>query len=256
MALSMTDEPRTLHAYWGARRLTIERCAEILMQFVDALPAVDPIFESWIDTRTGRPKFPIPLEPDNAIRVATKAQKTYDRPKRPWPEMGFSLSGGNRGPARFQRRLEYAVATIMMIGAYNSDNSQCNCIDIWIGKKRIATEQAWRASELKSLMRVVLDVWRPREMSVDADRYAESIPEVEDNSYAAGRRRLTPWTGWLTYLPADLAAKVTIPSEIGVERLEDGGLIATLCEEPFTVDNPVHMARARALEAAIRPVQS
>ena len=93
-------------------------------------------------------------------------------------------------------------------------------------------------------------------MSIDSDRYANSIPEVEDSSWAMGRRRLLPWVGWLTYLPADLAAKTTIPPEIAVERLDDGGIIAALCEEPFRVDNPEHLARARAMEAAIRPIQS
>jgi hypothetical protein len=71
-----------------------------------------------------------------------------------------------------------------------------------------------------------------------------------------GDKLLVPWVGWLTYLPADLAAKVSIPPDIAVERLGDGGIIATLSEEPFTIDDPVHMARAKAMEAAIRPIRS
>ena len=50
--------------------------------------------------------------------------------------------------------------------------------------------------------------------------------------------------------------KVTIPDGLDVERLDDGSIIVSLREEPFTIDNPEHMARARALEAAIRPIQT
>jgi len=32
--------------------------------------------------------------------------------------------------------------------------------------------------------------------------------------------------------------------------------ILTLCEEPFTIDNPRHMELAASLDAAIRPIQA
>ncbi len=120
-------------------------------------------------------------------------------------------------------------------------------------------------------MKLAIDSWDAREASIDCNRYEELRPMVRIERFERpktvlppgaiflnpdGETLLCPWVGWLTYLPADLAAKVTIPGDIEVERLDDGGIIATLCDEPFTIDNPVHMARARALEAAIRPVQS
>jgi hypothetical protein len=120
-------------------------------------------------------------------------------------------------------------------------------------------------------MKLVARIWRPRELSIDCWRYRTFAARIPDKRYEprkmklppgakivwpTGERVLFPWVGWLTYLPPDLATKVTIPRDIEVERLDDGGIVATLCEEPFTIDNPMHMARAREMEAAIRPVQS
>ncbi len=268
----MTEESYMLHVYWGPRPMNVEECAATLRGYVNALPAIDPIFETWLsDKPAAKPEFAVPIDVEAALNVVKKAQFRYDHPKKVWPEMGFTLSGGHHGPAQFRGRREYFMATAMHVGSFANANPHCNCLDVWIGKKRIATDQPWRASELIPLMKLVLRIWQPREMSVDCWRYGDLRASVPDAELAARHRALPPrlqllnplqertlipWVGWLTYLPADLAAKVTIPGEIEVERLDDGGIIATLCDEPFTIDNPVHMARARAMEAAIRPVQS
>ena len=147
----MTEESYCLHAYWVARPMTVEECAETLRRFVNALPAIDPIFESWLtDMPAAKPKFPVPLDLDSALRVAKKAQLRYDRPKKIWPEMGFRLGGGHHGPAQFQGRREYFMTTSMHVGCFFADaNPHCN--DSWglDCKKRIATNRPWRASELR-----------------------------------------------------------------------------------------------------------
>ena len=82
------------------------------------------------------------------------------------------------------------------------------------------------------------------------------LPEIIDPTWAAGRRALRPWIGWITYLPADLAARAKYPEGVGVETFEDGAALVTLCEEPFDKDDAAGLAKLRALEAALRPLQS
>ena len=272
----MTIERYKLRAWWGERRETIPGCAESFRAFVNALPGIDPIFLNWLSGKPRiRPLFPVPISLDDATRFVERNQARYDSPRRVWPERGYRLSGWNAGPPGTAppdapQNADFVGSTRVRTGGYASQNPHHNSVEIVLSKKRLKTRQPWLASELRPLMKLVLSVWRPRELSVDCNRYFDFKPSVADPRYAptkrvlppgavlltTGDRLLLPWVGWLTYLPADLAAKVTLPSDIEVERLGDGGIIATLCEEPFTIDNPVHMARARAMEAAIRTVQT
>ena len=70
------------------------------------------------------------------------------------------------------------------------------------------------------------------------------------------RRLLKPRIGWITYLPADLAARAKYPADVELETLDDGAALVTLCEEPFGKGDAEGLARLRALEAALRPIQS
>ncbi|MGA2488255.1 MAG: Imm52 family immunity protein, partial [Roseiarcus sp.] len=70
------------------------------------------------------------------------------------------------------------------------------------------------------------------------------------------RRILEPRVGWITYLPPNLAARAKYPADVEVEALADGAALVTLCEEPFAKTDAEGVARLRALEAALRPIQS
>jgi hypothetical protein len=56
---------------------------------------------------------------------------------------------------------------------------------------------------------------------------------------------------WMTYLPADLARKVSPPRDVVVERTNDGGLLLIAAEETFDVKNARHMAAARSILASL-----
>ena len=81
-------------------------------------------------------------------------------------------------------------------------------------------------------------------------------PKIPDPTWAAGERRLTPWIGWITYLPPDLAARAKYPADIEVETLQDGAALVTLCEEPFGKTDAEGLARLHALEVALRPIET
>ena len=252
----MTQESYEMNLWWGSRQESVEACAPRLVRFLNDLAATDATFSDWRKGGWGgkgiyRPYCALPLTIEEANRLLDKGREYYDTsPRELWPEMGFGTGAWNG------RDDDYYAGFKVHAGLYDTDNPHCNAVSVDISKRRRLDETPWSAEAVRALLAFAIDVWKPREASVDCRRYVSFLPEIEDKSYAMGSKLLTPWVGWLTYLPADLAASVTIPPNVGIERLEDGGLIATLCEEPFTIDNPVHMARARVLEAAIRPVQS
>jgi hypothetical protein len=61
--------------------------------------------------------------------------------------------------------------------------------------------------------------------------------------------------GWLTYLPAPLAAKIMPPKAAMTERAPDGGLLMLATKEPPSLDNPAHLAAIDAIQAALAPLQ-
>jgi hypothetical protein len=80
--------------------------------------------------------------------------------------------------------------------------------------------------------------------------------KIPGPTWAAGERTLKAWIGWITYLPPNLAARAKYPADVEVEALEDGAALVTLCEEPFAKTDAEGMMRLRALEAALRPIQT
>jgi len=253
----MYDEKYEMHAWWGSRPIGIEQCAASFCDFVNALPDIDPIYCSWLrDWPSVKPFCSVPLSTAEAVPLVEKRRARYDATGELWPELGYSLSARNAGPKELAGRPNDNAGTGVSVGSFNSSNPHCNQIGMRLANARLATGAPWRAFELRPLMKLVLRIWEPREISVDCARYSKFRPKIPDASFAVKERLLLPWVGWLTYLPADLVSKVTLPADLDVERLDDGSVIVSLCEEPFTIDNPVHMARARALEAAIRPIQT
>jgi hypothetical protein len=61
---------------------------------------------------------------------------------------------------------------------------------------------------------------------------------------------------WITYLSPRFAPMVTPPRSAIVERTPQGGLIMISTEERFDVTNPGHLSVARAIEAALAPVNA
>ncbi|MGO4871705.1 MAG: Imm52 family immunity protein, partial [Roseiarcus sp.] len=129
-----------------------------------------------------------------------------------------------------------------------------NYIFMRLSELRPATGRAWRASELRPLMKFAREVWNPAEMCAMFSFY--NPPKIPDPTWAAGERQLRPWIGWITYLPPDLATRAKYPADVEVEALTDGAALVTLCEEPFGKGDAEGLARLHALEAALRPIQS
>jgi hypothetical protein len=259
-----------MNLWWGSRQDSVDECAPRLMRFLNRLAATDATFSDWRKGGWGgkgiyRPYCVLPLTIEEATRLLDKGREYYDTtPRKLWPEMGFGTGAWNG------RDDEYSAGFDVRAGLHGTDNPHCNAVSVNISRRRLHDDAPWSAEAVRALLAFAVDVWKPREASVDCRRYESFTPTALDPNYkprtaplppgavllTTSDKLLIPWVGWLTYLPADLAAKVAIPPEIGVERLDDGGIIATLCDEPFTIENPIHMAHARAMEAAIRPVQS
>ncbi|MGD0144466.1 MAG: Imm52 family immunity protein [Rhizomicrobium sp.] len=61
---------------------------------------------------------------------------------------------------------------------------------------------------------------------------------------------------WMVYLSAPLATRIVIPTDVVIERTDDGGLLMIAAEETFDAANPAHIAAARSIVAALEPLNA
>lgn len=244
-----------LYLWWEPRDPTQADDARRLARFVSGLPAFDPIYESWLRSpKTKKETVPVPLSEAAAKQLLIDKVYRYDVGNAPWPELGSNVWGGHAGPPPYDFRKSSYADTDCDIGQYGRSAAvNPNHIFMRLSEVRPSTGQPWRASELRPLMKFAREVWNPAEMCATVPFL--DYPTIPDPTWAAGKRTLKPWIGWITYLPPDLAARAKYPGDVEVETLDDGATLVTLCEEPFDKTDADAMARLHGLEAALRPIQ-
>lgn len=247
-----------LYSWWEPRDPARADDARRLSNFVNGLPNFDPIYQSWLELPdTKKETVPVPLGEVDAKQVLIDNLGRYDIPPDPWPELGSHVWGGHAGAPPFDFRKSSYADTTCAIGAFGPSAAvNPNHVFMRLSEIRPSTGRPWRASELRPLMKFARETWNPAEMCAMFFFYVLSLPKIADPTWAAGVRTLTPWIGWITYLPPDLAARAKYPADVEIETLADGAALVTLCEEPFGKDDDAGLAKLHALEAALRPIQS
>jgi Immunity protein 52 len=245
-----------LNLWWEPHDPSRANDARKLSRFVSGLPDFDPIYESWLKSPINKEvTVPVPLSEIQAKQLLIDNVTQYELSARPWPELGSNIWGGHAGPPPYDFRESSTAGTRCYIGRFGrSATIYPNHVFMRLSKLRPSTGRSWRASELRPLMKFAREIWKPAEMCAMFSFYR--LPRTADQTFAAGERVLQPRIGWITYLPQNLADRANYPAEVEVEALDDGAALVTLCEEPFEKTDAEGLARLRALEAALRPLQS
>ena len=63
------------------------------------------------------------------------------------------------------------------------------------------------------------------------------------------------WPTWMTWLAPELAKDFAPSKAFTVEQLADGGAFLIATQETFDIENPEHVVAAKAIEAALVPVE-
>jgi hypothetical protein len=245
-----------LDLWWDAREPAQADDARRLSEFVTGLPDFDPIYESWLNSPTTHEEtVSVPLSEREAKSLLIDNMTRLDSPNAPCPKLGSHIWGGHAGPPPYDFRESSYADTSCHIGAFGRFGAvNPNHIFMRLSALRPTSGRPWRASEVRPLMKFALEIWKPAEMCVMLPFL--NPPKIPDPTWAAGERTLKPWIGWITYLPAKLAARAEYPADVELEVLEDGAALVTLCEEPFEKGDAEGMTRLHALQAALRPIQS
>jgi hypothetical protein len=220
------------------------------------LPAFDPIYQSWLlSPKTKEETVSVPLSEAGAKDLLIDKMFRNQFNGDLMPEHGSNIWGGHAGPPPYDFRESSYADTSCHVGSYILPKDiRANIISMRLSALRPSAGRPWRASELRPLMKFAHNVWKPGEMCATFSFYRP--PMIPDPTWAAGERTLNPWIGWITYLRPDLASRAKYPADVEVETLDDGGALVTLCEDQFNETDVEGMARLRALEAALRPIQT
>jgi hypothetical protein len=249
------NNPR-LNLWWGSRDPLQADNARRLSQFVTGLPDFDPIYQSWLlSPITKENTVSVPLSETKAkeLLIDNMVRNSFNGDL--MPQHGSNIWGGHAGPPPFDFRDSSYADTTCHVGSYIlPEHNWANLVSMRLSALRTATGRSWRASELRPLMKFARDIWQPGDMCATFSFYRPVT--IPDATRGDGERILTPWIGWITYLRPGLASRAKYPPDVEVETLSDGAALVTLCEDQFEETDLEGMARLRALEAALRPIQS
>ncbi len=250
----------TLMVLWEGRGPAVADDARRLAAFVNGLPKFDPIYESWLRSpKAKKPVLTLPMSVDQAGRFLVDNMQRYDVSNEPWPEIGRYFGAGHARPPPHDFRESSYADTKCSIGGHpvpDPDLPIQNHLEMRLSAIRPSTGRAWTASELRPLMRFLRELWRPAEMYASMWWATKHLPEIPNPRFPGATIPLRPYTGWITYLPAEVASRLRPPEGVHVDPFDDGAVLLTVNEEPFEPTDVEPMARFKALQEVMRPFQN
>lgn len=247
----MRLERYDLLCWWENRPETAAACATRFAKMIDGLAAVDDVFATWRKqgrTRASaqKPFCKMPADIEELTQIFDQNRTYYDSPKRVWPELGFSFGCWNGlSPP-------YGASMHVNCGVFDDYRRTPNRIAIDLPERSLKTKAIWTASDLLPALKVMIDAWGAREAAVLSPRYP--APTRAPDKPGWPEVHLNPLLGWITFVPKQESALIVPPAGVEVEHTPLGDFYS-LCEEPFTIDNPDHRVRAAAMEEALQPIR-
>jgi hypothetical protein len=235
-----------LYAKWSERQETPRECAGRLTHMLEDLASIHPAFEHWYSGAKQKGKASIPtthLETDlgGSTGMFDKGRRSKDDGM-PWPELGYQVGAWNGidGPK--------GVTFSARPGHYSDCRNFPNSVELEFRPWQRDNEDLVNARVLKSVFAAVIAAWEPACGSLGTWEYlgrAFPAPQVWPDFTS----------GWMTYLSAPYARRITPPAAASVAPIGTG-ILMLATNDPFTADNPAHVAVANAVQACMEPLQS
>jgi hypothetical protein len=172
-------------------------------------------------------------------KIFEKGRRFKEVSREPWPERGYSLGAWNgRDDAN-------GVSLDVHAGSYGGP-VEPNSIFLQLPDVQSGNEDFINAAVLTRVLIAIAEAWEANWGVIESWDYK-------------GRRRdadgqlLRPWGGWITYLAPHYISRISPPPAMRIEPTVGGGLVIVATEEPFTAENPAHIAALDALQEALAP---
>jgi hypothetical protein len=235
-------------AYWGSRQESAAACAARLAMTLVSLANIDPVYgrwfhQAWTEEDANVPLCTIPPDLNALTAIVDEGKQYFDRPRKVWPQLGFSVSAWNG------RDNPFGAAFSIGCGAYQSSLPMVNRVSLAITEKRLATLAPWTEGAIREVLLAIIKAWDVEFAVVANDKLCDMLPLNKNDHW------IWPWGGWLTYLASPWSALVHPPEPVNTERFPDGGMLATLSDQLFDADDPRHRELLMDMQRALAPVQ-
>jgi hypothetical protein len=234
-----------LNVSWGARANSASDCAECLGNVLRELAAIDPIFSNWKTVGDKGVKRCV-LSPEDAVgllRAVEEGRSTHEFGEL-GQDLGFLIGAGNG------RNTIFSVGLLASLGSSTMVSGLCNNICLVVGlplqtEPTIVTLPVFKPA-LVALARICDAGW-----GTIAPTRSTDFGQIKPNPL-----RQEIWSGWVVYLSAALAARITPPRSAIVEEVPGGGMLMIATEETFEPDNSEHFRVACDIQAALAPLNA
>jgi len=228
-----------IDAYWGPRSEAPPEIATRVLRMTEALGALDPLLESWWVADLVEQDF-VPLARVKPRLVQIVADRVYrDDFDEPEPSSGYHCTLRNVYDDR-PEILEVSVEA----GVGRVPDQVSNVVTISTSRRLPPDPRLVAYPFVKSVFRVMIETFGAT--AVTGSYHAQLVdPVFSDRLFGPA---------WMVYLSARNAARMVLPPAGLIERTEDGGLLMSATERSFDLNDPEHIAAARAISDALLPI--
>jgi hypothetical protein len=234
---------------WRGRPETPTTISEKLVETLDALSAIDPVFTGWeIINIRDMSSFPFA---GARSRVAATIEcnivrNDYDQPS---PNDGYhavATAGVFKDPRSVTFNADaggkYGGGTKLEFGDYGVVTDPSIVTYPLFKAALLATNAVWRApwacaqASRSDTVKVPFQLGNLKGTRIDSAMQVPRDPAFPESIFHIP---------WIAYLSTELAGGLQLASEILTERTSDGGLLMSVTTERFDATNPEHLRRAR-----------
>jgi hypothetical protein len=227
----MNENVYYILACWRAREETADELAARLLQLIERLQRIDPVFALWTSGNNRPMKFESIR--DRYAEIVTKSMSKDDLGES-MPIDGYWFGAITRGHPATR---SYAVN--VHAGAHMPKREHQNSLQFGTWSMTMPDPASITYPIFRSALLAIVDTWNPDECLASCDELHGLIDL--DNHFREA---------WMQYLSPTFADLIAPPENLLVERLPNGGLLMSATTETFRADDPAHLAAARAIGAA------
>jgi immunity protein 52 of polymorphic toxin system len=237
-----------IDAFWTARHETERSCGTRLKRMLEQLGAIHPDLTHWFAGTEKRGAGSVPTDRMSPVveslgRRLSEGIVRRDSDDAPIPELGYRVHAWNGIDSDRRSLLEVTA------GALASGGPFANNVVLKLRKATATNADLITPDVLRSCLLCTVDAWEPDWAVLGDWDYWKQIQNPNTGQLPKVR------SGWMTYLSASYARRITPPREVRSEAVKGGGLLLSATEELFSVDDPAHVTAADTIQAALAPLQ-
>ena len=235
----MSSDLIDIHAIWDVRRESIRQCAERLSEMLNRFADIHQAL-----ARLGERPERGPALPYTADVLAPLFGRRYS-----FDAAGRRRANGWVWKAGCDLPNERAVTALVFVGAHRYARDSIwlpNWVSIIFNTRDDGIDDCPMLMAIKPMLRAVILAWEPELAGAFSTRFRQM-------SQQQGERWRFSCGSSMMYLSASRAEDVRPPAAAIVETLPTGFLMLAT-EEPFSIENPCHLAAATAIHKAVEPI--